>query len=57
MAISELGELSDDEWSATKKAVSMLATTQMPPAAARATASPTATEGPGRLTGVLTRPG
>ena len=56
MAISELGELSDDEWSATRKAVSMLATMQMPPTAARATASHTATEGPGRLTGVLICP-
>jgi len=34
----------------------MLATTQMPPEAARATASHTATEGPGRLAGVLTCP-
>jgi len=56
MAITELGELSDDEWPATTKAVSMPATMQMPPEAARARASHTATEGPGRLAGVLTGP-
>jgi len=35
MAIRALGELSDDEWSATKKAKSMPATSVTPPPAAR----------------------
>ena len=56
MAITELAELSDDEWSATRKATSTLATSKRPPTAARETASYIATERPARLTGVLMLP-
>jgi hypothetical protein len=48
MAARELGELSDEEWSATTKAISMLATMQMPPAAARPVPSRAAGDDPGR---------
>ncbi|MGO8886130.1 MAG: hypothetical protein ACLPUO_10900 [Streptosporangiaceae bacterium] len=38
IAIRELGELSEAEWSATTKAISVLTTMKTPPMAASATA-------------------
>jgi len=55
MAARVLGELSDEEWSATTKAISMLATMLMPPppAAAKPVPSRAAGEDPGRRTALL----
>jgi hypothetical protein len=53
MAARELGELSDEEWSATTKAISMLATMQMPPPAARPVPSRAAGDDPGRRAPLL----
>ena len=52
IAISELAELSDEEWSASNVAVRMLATRQRPPSAASPTASRHTVERPLPAAGV-----
>jgi hypothetical protein len=54
IAIRELGELSEEEWSATTVATSMPATRQMPPMAAKPTARRVAHDRPRRWLGLLT---